>query len=88
MAQSLAKRSALLPLWPAALSYLPVHRDRLGESPSSAAVRRACNATRNLGELRALVHGVALLLAPDHKNVPLHARLRSPIAISTNLELF
>ena len=38
---------------------LPVHRDRLGESPSSAAVRRACNGTPDLGELRAPVHGVA-----------------------------
>jgi len=37
---------------------LPVHRHRLGESPSSAAVRRARDATPDLGELRAPVHGV------------------------------
>src|SRR5215831_6844663 len=57
-----ATLAALLPLWPAALSYarqLPVHRHRLGESsPSSAAVRRARDATPDLGELRAPVHGV------------------------------
>ncbi len=38
---------------------LSVHCNRLGESPSSAAVRRACDATPDLGELRAPVHGVA-----------------------------
>jgi Endosomal/lysosomal potassium channel TMEM175 len=38
---------------------LPIHRHRLGESSSSAAVRRACDATPGLGELRAPVHGVA-----------------------------
>jgi len=38
---------------------LSVYRHRLGESPSFAAVRRACDATPDLGELRAPVHGVA-----------------------------
>src|SRR5262249_7744408 len=38
---------------------LPVYRHRLGESPSSAAVRRACDVTPDLGELRTPVHGVA-----------------------------
>ena len=57
-----ATLAALLTLWAHCIELcgqLPVHRHRLGESPSSAAVRRACDAAPDLGELRAPVHGVA-----------------------------
>lgn len=38
---------------------LSVHRHCLGESSSPAAVRRACDATPDLGQFRAPIHGVA-----------------------------
>ena len=57
-----ATLAALLRLWPAALSYVVSYLFIAivwVESPSSAAVRRACDVTPDLGELRAPVHGVA-----------------------------